>query len=77
MALIEARVVLVMAFRKYEMTAAYEEREKVVDDGSTWGVEKGGADLKVLGETLYQVHKATAKPRGGMPARVTLRRRNV
>jgi hypothetical protein len=72
MALIEARVVLVMAFRRFVMTACYEARDQIKQDASKWG-SSGGVDVRVLGETIYQVHKATAKPRGGMPAMVRLR----
>jgi len=75
MALIEARVVLLMSFRRFEFRSAYDELAKVVDDGSNWGKDLGGIDMKVLGDEIYQVLKATAKPRQGMPGRVSFRKR--
>jgi len=52
LALIEARVVLLMTMRRFEIRAAYDEVSKVVDDGSRWKKPTGG---KVLGEEAYQV----------------------
>ena len=53
LALIEARVVLLMTMRRFEIRAAYDEVEKVVDDGSRWKRTTGG---KVLGDEAYQVY---------------------
>ena len=52
LALVEARVVLLMTMRRFEIRAAYDEIEKVVDDGSRWKKPTGG---KVLGDEAYQV----------------------
>lgn len=75
MALIEARVVLLMSFRRFEFRSALDELAKVVDDGSNWGRDRGGTGLKVLGDEVYQMLKATAKPRQGMICRVSFRKR--
>lgn len=74
-ALIEARIVLVMTVRRWEVVPAYSESEKAVDDGSTWKGESAGMRRTVLGEEAYQVLKASGKPRLGLPCRVRARQR--
>lgn len=52
LALIEARVVLLMTMKRFAICAAYDEIGMVVDDGSRWKKPTGG---KVLGDEAYQV----------------------
>jgi len=72
LAVIEAKVVLTLTLRKFNIKVTYNEMDKLVNDGLDWPVAQPG-EQKVFGEEAFQVLRGTAKPRQGMPARVTLR----
>jgi len=72
LALIEAKVILALTMRKFDIKAAYNEMDKLANDGLDWPVPQPGIQ-KAFGEEAFQTLRGTAKPRQGMPARVTLR----
>jgi cytochrome P450 len=76
LALIEMKVVLALTLREFDVRAAYDELATLDNDGSLWSKDpsfKKGPQ-KVFGEDMYQILLAAAKPREGMPARITRRK---
>jgi len=71
-ALIETKIILVLTLRKFDIRAAYDELDKLSSDGSGWPVPQSG-EQQLFGEEAFQILRGTAKPRQGMPARVTWR----
>ncbi|KAJ4286072.1 hypothetical protein N0V90_013421 [Kalmusia sp. IMI 367209] len=75
LALLELRIVLALTIREFDVTAAYDELDKLNGDGSIWatyGASKSGPQ-ECYGERMYQVLMAAAKPSEGMPARIKRR----
>lgn len=79
LALLELRIVLALTIREFDITAAYDEVDKLNGDGSIYdryGTARSGPQ-ECYGERMYQVLMAGAKPSEGMPARVTRRGKGV
>ena len=76
LALVEMKVLLALTAREFDIRAAYDELDTLSNDGSLWtrdsSFRKGPQE--VYGEEMYQVLLAAAKPREGMPARVSRRK---
>ncbi|KAF2275080.1 cytochrome P450 [Westerdykella ornata] len=77
LAYIELKVVLAMTVREFDVSTAFDELESLSNDGSIWNSVKGRLDgpQECFGDEMYQILLAAAKPREGMPARVTKRKR--
>lgn len=71
LALIEMKIILVMTLRRFDIRAAFEDLHMLKDDGSYWPNDESGIQ-EVYGDEAYQVMLGSAKPREGMPARVSL-----
>ena len=72
LAFLETKVVMVLGLREFQITTAYDEVEKLRGDGLGWGKDVGGKGT-FENEEAYQILRATAKPRQGMPCRVSMR----
>ncbi|KAH0538531.1 hypothetical protein FGG08_004864 [Glutinoglossum americanum] len=59
LAMLEMRIIIVLAARKFDIVGAYDERGRLVG--------RGKAPDTVYGDRAYQMLIATAKPRDGMP----------
>lgn len=70
--MIEAKVILALTLRKFDIRAVYDEVDELAGDGLDWPLPQPG-DQKLFGEEAFQTLRGSAKPRQGMPARVTLR----
>lgn len=81
LALVETKVIVALTLRRFTVKAEYGDDvlEGLSGDGMGWGVPKemgrseGGEVGTVMGEEAYQILRGTAKPRQGMPCRVTRR----
>jgi len=75
LALIELKIVLALTVREFDVKAAYDELETLDGDGSLWAKIPGkdAGPQECFGDEMYQILLAAAKPREGMPARVTRR----
>lgn len=67
---------MVLTLRRFRVAAAFDELDSIKDDGLGWPRDVGGRGGHALGDEAYQILRATAKPRQGMPVRVTLRDRD-
>ncbi|CAO2657275.1 Nn.00g034010.m01.CDS01 [Neocucurbitaria sp. VM-36] len=77
LALIEMKVLLALTVREFDIRAAYDELATLSKDGTLWAQDSSfrNGPQEVFGEEMYQILLVAAKPREGMPARVT--RRNM
>ena len=73
LAYLEIKVAMALCLRTFQITTAYEEVDKLNGDGLGWGKDMGKGKLGTMGEDAYQILRATAKPRQGMPCRVSYR----
>jgi cytochrome P450 len=73
LAMIESRIILALTMRLFDFAPAYDEIAKLNGDG--YGRAEGAAEagMEQFGDEAWQVQKGTAKPRGGMPCRLSLR----
>ncbi|THW59419.1 cytochrome P450 [Aureobasidium pullulans] len=71
LALLEVRMVLAMTVRQFDFHEAFDEVEKLREDGSGYPSDLSGVQ-KQFGEKAYQIQLGTAKPREGMPCRFSL-----
>jgi cytochrome P450 len=73
LAMIEARIILALVCRRFNFDTAFDSLHEVAGDGSFWAKDTSfrGGKQDVDGEEMYQVLVGAAKPREGMPARVT------
>ncbi|KAF2795515.1 cytochrome P450 [Melanomma pulvis-pyrius CBS 109.77] len=73
LALVEMKILLALTIREFNIRSAYNELDTLSKDGSLWAAEKGWkrGPQECFGEEAYQILLAAAKPREGMPARVT------
>jgi hypothetical protein len=71
--MIEARIILALVCRKFDVDTAFDRLDEVSGDGSFWASDDSfrGGKQDVDGEEMYQVLVGAAKPREGMPARIT------
>lgn len=76
LALLELKIVLALTVREFHVGAAFDELETLCGDGSLWDNASGKDEgpRTCFGDEMYQVLIVAAKPREGMPARVTRRR---
>ncbi|KAK0849759.1 hypothetical protein LTS02_013452 [Friedmanniomyces endolithicus] len=72
LAIIETKVILAMTLRTFDFHAAFGELEKLKGDGSGYPGDSTGIQEQ-FGDEAYQIQFGTAKPREGLPVRVTLR----
>ena len=72
LAIIESKVILVLTLRKFNIRACYEDLKSLRGDGTSWPGEETGVQ-EVWGDVAYQVMQGSAKPREGLPARVSFR----
>jgi cytochrome P450 len=73
LAMIESRIILALTMRLFDFTPAYDEIAKLNGDGYGRAEGKAEAGMEQFGDEAWQVQKGTAKPRGGMPCRLSLR----
>jgi cytochrome P450 len=75
LALMELRIILACTMREFDVSAAYDELQTLSGDGSLWAKEKAfrAGPQECFGDEAYQVLLAAAKPREGMPVRITRR----
>ena len=73
LAMIESRIILALTMRLFDFSPAYGEIAKLNGDG--YGRAEGASEAgkEQFGDEAWQVQKGTAKPRGGMPCRLSLR----
>ena len=73
LALTEMKVVLALTIREFDISAAFDESDALSNDGSMWaaGASVGKPPQQMFGEDMHQILLASAKPREGMPARVS------
>lgn len=73
LAVIEVKTILAMTMRTFDFTAAFDELDKLKNDGSGYPSDSSGVQMvKGIGEEAYQIQLGTAKPREGMPCRLTM-----
>lgn len=71
LALLELRMVLAMTVTRFDFTAAFDELDRLRNDGSGYPSDTSGIQEQ-FGEQAYQIQLGTAKPREGLPCRVRL-----
>jgi hypothetical protein len=71
--MIEMKIILAMTVRKYDFSAAFAELDQLKGDGTIWPNDNSRIQ-EVYRDEAYQVKLGSAKPREGMPVRVTLRK---
>lgn len=71
LALLEIKMVLAMTVRTFNFKAAFDELDKLRNDGSGYPSDMSGIQEQ-FGDEAYQIQLGTAKPREGMPCRVSL-----
>ncbi|KAK5108862.1 hypothetical protein LTR62_007752 [Meristemomyces frigidus] len=72
LAVIETKVILAMTVRTFDFYSAYDEVVELKGDGSGYFSETDGVQTQ-FGDEAYQIQLGTAKPREGMPCRISLR----
>ncbi|TKA82843.1 hypothetical protein B0A55_00995 [Friedmanniomyces simplex] len=72
LAIIETKVILAMTLRSFDFHLAFDELDKLKGDGSGYPSDSTGIQQQ-FGDEAYQIQLGTAKPREGLPVRVTLR----
>lgn len=70
LALLEIKMVLAMTVRTFNFKAAFDELDKLRNDGSGYPSDMSGIQEQ-FGDEAYQIQLGTAKPREGMPCRVS------
>jgi cytochrome P450 len=75
LALLEMKVVLALTVREFDIRGAYDEVDALQEDGTLWAQEKSWktGPQEIFDDPAYQVLLAAAKPREGMPMRVSRR----
>lgn len=75
LALIEMKVVLALTVREFDIKGAYDELDALAEDGTLWAKESSWktGPQEIFDDPAYQVLLAAAKPREGMPMRVSRR----
>jgi cytochrome P450 len=71
LAMLELKMVLAMTIRQFDFKEAFSEVEKLKNDGSGYPSDLSGVQEQ-FGEKAYQIQLGTAKPREGMPCRLSL-----
>lgn len=73
LAMLELKIVLAMCVRSFDFHAAFDkdELDKLKGDGSGYPSDSSGVQ-QFLGEKAYQIQLGTAKPREGMPCRLSM-----
>ena len=71
--MIEMKVILAMTLRSFDFKAAFNELDKLKNDGSGYPSDTSGIQEQ-FGDEAYQIQLGAAKPREGMPCRIRLRR---
>lgn len=69
LAVIELKILLAMTVRSWDLIPAYDELDKLKDDGAGYPNITTGV-LEQFGERAYQVQMGTAKPSEGLPCRL-------
>lgn len=75
LAMTELKVVLALTVREFDVRTTYDELGALSNDGTLWAKDTSfqNGPQKVFDEDMYQILLAAAKPREGMPARVSRR----
>lgn len=73
MAMLEMKIVLAIVCRDFDFTARYDKLQELKNDGSGYPSSTTGMQ-EIFGEEAYQIARGTAKPREGLPVRVTRRK---
>ena len=71
LAMLETKMVLAMTIRQFDFEEAFAEVEKLKNDGSGYPSDLSGVQEQ-FGDKAYQIQLGTAKPREGMPCRLSL-----
>lgn len=71
LAMLEPKIVLAMTVRQFDFHERFAEVQKLKNDGSGYPSSLSGVQ-KQFGEQAYQIQLGTAKPREGMPCRLSL-----
>lgn len=72
LAIIETKAILAMTLRRFDFRAAFHELDVLRDDRSGYPSDMSGIQEQ-FGDEAYQIQLGTAKPREGMPCRVSIR----
>ncbi|KAK4997434.1 hypothetical protein LTR28_013978 [Elasticomyces elasticus] len=75
LALLETKIIMALTLRRFDIHASFDDLAALANDGSVWAPDEhvGPKKVEVLGDEMYQMLKATAKPRQGMPTRYVQR----
>lgn len=75
LSLIEIKVVLALTIREFDVHAAYDEVDALSSDNSLWAKLPSSrtGPQQIFGDDMWQTLLAAAKPRDGMPARISKR----
>ncbi|ROT41099.1 cytochrome P450 monooxygenase-like protein [Sodiomyces alkalinus F11] len=73
LAITEMKIVLAMTVRKFDIRSAFEDLKLLKGGPGCWPSDESGIQ-KVYGDEAYQIMMGSAKPREGMPARVSVRK---
>ena len=75
LAMIEMKVMLAMTLREFDIRSAYDELNKLMNDGTMWAKDSSyrRGPQEVFGERMHQILLGAAKPSEGMPARIKRR----
>ena len=72
LAMMEVKIILAMTIRAFDFQVRYDELESLKGDGSGYPSDTSGIQTQ-FGEEAYQIQLGSAKPREGLPCRVSLR----
>ncbi|KAF2009336.1 cytochrome P450 [Aaosphaeria arxii CBS 175.79] len=75
LAMLELKIMLALTIREFDICGAFDELKELEDDGSLWTKDSSfqTGPQQCYGDPAYQVLLAAAKPREGMPVRITKR----
>ncbi|KAM0544365.1 hypothetical protein ACHAPJ_011824 [Fusarium lateritium] len=73
LAMTESKIILALSVRQFDFKAAFDELDKLKDDGTGYPSDTSGPQTQ-FGDEAYQIQLGAAKPREGMPCRLSLRK---
>ncbi|KAM0470470.1 hypothetical protein ACHAP7_009534 [Fusarium lateritium] len=76
LAMTESKIILALTVRQFDFKPAFDELLKLKDDGTGYPSDTDGPQTQ-FGDEAYQIQLGAAKPREGMPCRMSLRKHSV
>ncbi|KAK8168539.1 cytochrome P450 [Phyllosticta citrichinensis] len=76
LAVLETKIILALTVRRFDVATTFRGTDRLEGAGTQWARERPWDKRPVLGDEAYQVRIGIAKPRQGMPARVSMVERN-